>query len=55
MSLQLEAITSWLVTGGDLVEVARSIGASDAKAADKLVRAGLARLRRQFAQETETP
>lgn len=44
---QLDALQHWLA-GKEFDEIARELGLGDARSADKLVRAALARLRREF-------
>jgi hypothetical protein len=47
---QLDALQRWL-EGKDFDEIARELGLADARTADRLVRAALARLRREFDDE----
>jgi DNA-directed RNA polymerase specialized sigma24 family protein len=50
---QLAALELWIVNTG-FADIARQVGAPDARAAERLVRAALERLRRQF-RERNTP
>jgi hypothetical protein len=47
---QIRALDGWL-QGKDFEELAADLGLGDARSADRIVRAALARLRRQFAAE----
>jgi hypothetical protein len=47
---QLAALTGWL-EGSSFEELASELGLADARAADRLLRAALARLRRKFGDQ----
>ena len=49
---QLAALQAWL-EGQDFPEIARLLGLADPRSADRLVRAGLARLRREFDESSD--